>query len=379
MKHRSSTARVSSGPIPGRRTSMGVIASSLVLMIAAAAGCSSSNSDSSSGSNAAPTTVAIGLGGGYLSNYTPFLVAVGSGYFAQVEKEFHTQIQIKSYPTGASVAAAFFGHSIQAFVSGSAQMMSANAAGQDIEAVFNDNETLGTIIAAPAKFKSTRGTQLKAFNGGTWCTTSIASTATTAMEVAAQTAGLDWSKQQVVALGAVSAFIPAIKAGRCDLAALDSTSAGEAVTSGAAYIVDNLYSAAAIKQSGPVAAFPLMTSGSFMTAYPALGMAIVKAMLNGLLTTQQYSDDPAKLYSMMPAVFKESTTLQSYIAQWALIKDSFEVTDGTFSAATIQNSEHVAVVSNGIPSGESATKAFVNKYILAVYKELGKTPHAPAQ
>jgi NitT/TauT family transport system substrate-binding protein len=339
-----------------------------------------STGGSSTGATTAPSSVSFGLGGGYLDVFMPYLIADGAGYFNQVATQFHTTINTVTYPDAAIAYPAFFAGSVQGLVTGISQMLSAKAAGQDISAVVNENDSLGTIVGAAEKYKSSKGTNLAAFNGATWCTTSIASTATTAMQFAAIAAGLDWSNQHVVALGSVSAFLPALQTGRCDVEGWDPTTAGKALSSDAGYIVDNLYSTGSIAKSGLYVAFPMMMSNAFITKYHALSVAIVAAMIKGLLTTQQYVNDPTKLYSLTPSEYRSSNTYAQFLASWNLVKGSYLVTDGEFTNTERANTIHYGQVGGALTQGQTVNgdEAFANTLVQEAYSLLGKTPHVPS-
>jgi hypothetical protein len=56
-----------------------------------------------------PSSVKIGLAGGYSIQFMPTVLAMGAGYYQQVANRFHTQISFDDYASGTPAEAAFFG------------------------------------------------------------------------------------------------------------------------------------------------------------------------------------------------------------------------------------------------------------------------------
>jgi ABC-type nitrate/sulfonate/bicarbonate transport system substrate-binding protein len=330
----------------------------------------------SSLTGSAPSTVKIGLGGGYSIQFLPAILAMGAGYYQQVADRFHTSISFDVYPSGTPAQAAFFGGTDQFDVLGVVSQLAAVGQGEDQVALVNQSLGIGIPVYAPIKYQSSRGTDIAKFNSPTWCQIAPGGPSHAAAVLLAALNHLDISKLGLTTLGGVSAEVPSIQAGRCDLLAGTPNSAAVADATGASYIVQNTITPqGSIPLAGQVLCVSLMSSNKFIGQYPQLSQAITDATLKALLFIQQNISAPQTIYNLLPAGMKGTISEKDFASLLQLAGGTFapKYTSGGFTVQSISDSvlfeKSIGEISESTSINPS--KAFNNKLVNQAYKDLG--------
>lgn len=375
----------------------GALTGTLLGLTLAVAACSSSGSSSSSttpssgntGTNAssggflpaslkgaAPSSVKIGLAGGYALNFSPVVLADSLGYYDQVAKRFNTSISLDVYGGGTLAEPAFLGGTDQFMTIGTNSWLPVVLQGKDQVGIFAEGEGIGIEFAAAMKYKNTYGTDVSKFKGVTWCQTGPVGTAHTAILLDAGLNHLTVPASNIVSVGSVTAYTPALSSGRCGIAAEDLISAATQVQQNVGYILTNTNDPAqAEKLAGHQLGIPLTTSRKFASQYPQLTQAIVDATLKSLLYIQQNLNDPALIYSKLPAAAKASYTPTVFSAAWNLFKNTLSPQYTGGGVTQQQGDDTAAMLIATTPGLAGATvdpdKVWWNKFAYQAYKDLG--------
>lgn len=366
---------------------------SAVSLAATACGSSSDNAASSSGSSgnwlpaslkgSAPGQVKIGLAGGYALAFMPVVLAEGLGYYKDVADRFGTKISFNVYGGGTAAEPAFLGGADQFVIIGTNSWLGAVAQGKDQVGVFSASEGLSITIAAAQKYQAQNGTDLSKFQGVTWCQTGPVGTAHTALVLAAALHGI--RNPDIVSVGSVSAYTPALQAGRCGVAAEDVTSAAAQIHDKIAYTVENANDPDASRSlAGQQLAPPLTTSRAFANEHPELTQAIVDATLKSLLYIQQNLDNPDAIYNKLPAEAKKSYDNQAAFGEaWALIKNSFapKYDAGGVTQQQANDTAAFLLATGSAPAGYQVNpdQVWWNKWVHQAYTDLATQIPAESQ
>lgn len=358
----------------------------VTITVSLIAACSSGGAGSVSASNPSggggPAPATVHIAGPVNALYAPDELVLGKDYLGKVESQFHTKFVFDVLGSSTAQVDAFLGGNDQFVMVQASSLYPAAAAGKDFLAINQSSVGGSQIMVGNVKYKSSRGTKIAKYDGGTWCYTTVGSGSYVGDQVAAQAAGLDWSKQKQLAVGSVSGFLPALLAGRCDIAGEDSTSAASAILGGAGYTVQNQSSQAVDTQiygtSTPLVGGTFDTSKAFASQYPQLVQAIDTAFVKAEIFEQKNKANPQTIYAAMPKQFTSANSLASFIEQWQLQEPCLITGSGIIPTASIGATTGFLKTVGGV-SGETSRIAadFTNKYTLAAYKELG-LPTPPA-
>jgi ABC-type nitrate/sulfonate/bicarbonate transport system substrate-binding protein len=363
-----------------------------------AAACSSNNSSSTTTSGtggsssflpstlkgSAPSSVKIGLAGGYALNFAPVELAEGLGYYNQVAQRFHTSISFDVYGGGTTAEPAFLGGTDQFMVIGTNSWLPVVVQGKDQVGVFSEGEGLGIEVAAAQSDKATKGTDLSKFKGATWCQTGPVGTAHTAIQLISALNNLGVTASQIVSVGSVSAYSPALQSGRCEIASEDLISAASQEINKIAYVIVNTNDpATSFQLAGHQEGIPLTTSRAFANQYPKLTQAIIDATLKSLLYIQQNLDNANAIYNKLPAEAQSTYSLGTFAQAWDLFKDSLSptYTQGGFTTSEANDTLSLLVGTGNVPSGSTIDPSTVywNKWVYQAYSDLGlAAPKFPA-
>jgi ABC-type nitrate/sulfonate/bicarbonate transport system substrate-binding protein len=323
----------------------------------------------------APATVNIDLAGGYQVQYLPTFVAMGAGYFKQVEKRFHTTIAFDSYGTGASAEPAFLSGQDPFIVTSLSISLAANASGRSQVSVFGEGVDLAAEVVAPLRNKA-NGTDIAKFGPpDTWCDIGTSGLLNTVARLEAATAGLSISQLKLTNIGSTAATLPTLQSGLCDISMAAPPDAAIGLVNGSLYIAANLVTPqATVPIAGEFTGPPLQTSAAFAHQYPQFTQAIVDAELEGLQFIQSHLNNAGAIYRALPAAMKAGLPLGAFVQAMTLATPGFKanVDSGAFSSGQINDSLTVYKALGQIPTtGIDPTLAFSNKYILQAYKDLG--------
>jgi ABC-type nitrate/sulfonate/bicarbonate transport system substrate-binding protein len=338
---------------------------------------------SGNGTGPAPSTVRLGTAGGYSLQFLPVYVAQGAGFYDEVATRFKTSMHYDVYGNGVQGEPAFLGGSDDFMAIGTTSWSPAVVQGKDQFSIFSEQYGLTIIMTAPVKHKDTKGTDLKKFDGGTWCQTGPVGTSNTTIQLAIKYAGLDPSKQNIVSVGSVSAFTPAMQAGRCDITSEDTNSAATQIAQNIGYVVGNYNDpVASRKVAGDIVGIPLTTSNAFAQKYPELTQAIVNATLKGLLFIQQNIDNPSALYAKLPADMQKQVSADVFTQSFGLLSSSYTAANNAAQVSQQAATDSIALLkaTNGLPpdSNVDPSKLWTNRFVIQAYKDLGVSPASGA-
>ncbi|HEX3842109.1 MAG TPA: hypothetical protein VHU85_15050 [Acidimicrobiales bacterium] len=375
---------------PGKMRRMAVVggvALSLTLLAAACSSNSSSSTTTTSGSGTttkggpAPATIKIGMAGGFAQAFLPEYLASGLGYYAAVDKQFNTNISFDIYPGGTQAEPAFLGGTDQLMVIGTNSWISPVLQGKDQVAIFNNNVGLQIVMGGATKYKTTRASNIKAYDGGTWCQTGPVGTAHTAIQLEIGLNKMDPSKQNIVSVGSVSAYAPALSSGQADICAEDVASAATGVINGTSYNVANLADpAVAQKLAGSIIGIPLTTSHAFANQYPALTQAITDATLKAFLYIQTNLANPTLIYNHLNSDYQSGVPLGTFVQAMSLLGPAYgtKYVSGEFTQQQANDTTSLFLGTALIPASSVVNTGQVwwNKFAVQAYTDLGKTPPA---
>jgi NitT/TauT family transport system substrate-binding protein len=367
------------------------VAAATVALSLVTAACSSSTSapaTSVAGSSgflpanlkgAAPASVKIGLAGGYLVNYLPAIVALGAGYYNQVDTRFNTVISFDPQAGGVQAEPAFLGGTDQFVITTPATYIPPSLQGEDQVAVFNQGVGLGLVFSAPAKYQTSRGKNIAKYSPGTWCETGLNGSSNAAILLVAGVNKLNLSNLNVTNIVSPAAVLPSIQSGRCDMVSADSNSAAQGILQNISYVpVNTVDPSVSIPLIGEVLGVPLTTSNKFINQYPQLAQAIIDATLKGLLFVQQNAHNPTALYKALPPEMTSGLTEPIFTKALSLFQQAYtaKYNSGTFTAQMINDTISFDKATKQVPLTAQAnpSKLFTNKLVLQAYTDLGLTP-----
>jgi ABC-type nitrate/sulfonate/bicarbonate transport system substrate-binding protein len=334
-----------------------------VAVVSMLAACSSSSSPSSSpsssvssspGSSQSPSTVTIAE---ILPNaaFAASYAAQGTGAIAAVEKEFGVKINFTQLGTAQNAVNAMLGGSAQMSVGDLTSFMLLQASGKPVVAAFAPFLGGGGVLIGAKKYESSRGTDLSKFAGATFGYTREGSTSQLYMKLATEKAGLSWNALPHVAFGTPSAGLPLLEAGRIAVAAVDPTTAADAIDAGQAYLILNLND---LKTSQPIIGEQLGTlygfNKSFTTQYPALTKALVGALVKGLDAVKKVADDPAAVLKLFPSGIQQELS-SGWAGAWQLSEPGVIASDGSMPAQAVKDTVSFSLSAGLLTAKQAAT------------------------
>lgn len=323
----------------------------------------------------APGTVNIAVVGGYTTAVTGLMIANQPEYLGAVAERFSTKINIVPYPSLPAAQAGFFGGSDQ-FIGGSAttSVISPSIAGQDVTGIFQAFSGIGLVMLGEASLEATHKNDITAFDGAHWCFAAAGTAGELASKALATASGLDWNDQQGIAIGSQAAVLPALSSKQCDILAAETSVAATAISQGLGYVVANFndVDTARLAFGGAQLGFTISTSDSFREEYPGLTQAIVTAMLEANLWVKDNADDPAEIYSHLPADFTKVISADIYAEAWSMQKLAYSNPDGRFTDEDIQSTIEYAQSTGALAPGEDFdVEHLTNEYVDQAHQELG--------
>lgn len=346
------------------RRLIGVLPCLTVLLLAACGGVPATVNSSA---GTAPQTITIGVSAGSTNiAFAPHWATVHGGALDDVGARFGTKFAQQSFASGPPLIAAVAAGQIPLAILPTNTLIALAAKGRPLVGILHLTSGGAGILVGAARYRSSRGTDISAYNGSTWGYTGEGATTQLVAKIAAATVGLDWGAQNRLALGPVSALEPALRAGRADIAAMDPDSAAETIADGVGYVVLNSNEDNKAYPYG-AAGTSLVATRSFLAKYPDLATAIVGAELRGLLGLQKSAADAEAARGLLPP---EATT-GAWKEKWSLVAPALTGTTGMFTTQCIDQSIALARTSTGDNVLEhTARSALVNDYVTRGYQQL---------
>lgn len=353
-----------------------------------AAACGGDDSDSSeaetsggesgSGDNEAgptgeaPGTVRIGLAGG-VGVYPPHDIAVAMGQFDEIEETFDTQVEVTTFDTGPNTNAALAGGSVDFTTSSAPAVLSLAEEDQPVTGLLSLGQGGAVLLVGQKQYEEDRGTGFEAlaeYDGGRWGVVSVGGLSATFVREAAESVGVDFDSQDVVATGGPAAAASAISAGRLDIAAMDAFNAAGVVDSGAGYIVASMSD----QEEGPEVwgdqlGTMVLGRNEFVDQYPELTQAMVRAWLQGLLAIDENADDPSAAYESQPEELTSQLPPEVFEIAWPYLAETFNQ-DGLIRPAAVDNTVEF-LTGIGQLSGQEDYDVFDDSFAREAYQDLG--------
>lgn len=279
---------------------------------------------------AAPAVVKWGTTGIQgTSAWAVHLVAIGQGYFDEVEEQFGTELEFSDVGTSEALQMLDSGV-VDVLGSAFATYATARVQGFDFTALVEAYERPNIAIVAGAKYEADRGSDLAAFEDAKWGYVAPGSSTEAVARVAVSDADMKWEDLETVAFGQLPAGVSSLESGRLDLVSVDVGSAGGLVASGAGYVVYNSNEAMETIGGGPIA------TSSFVDDYPDLTQALVDAYLNAMNTLHEVANDPDKVLALFPKKYQD--LMRDGFAEAWVITEPGQRTDGRFDEDQIEES-----------------------------------------
>jgi ABC-type nitrate/sulfonate/bicarbonate transport system substrate-binding protein len=370
--------------LTARRIQMGSLgiprrwAAFLVCFTSLAAACGGGggvgNGDGSATAGGAPDKVTIGL----FSNsfeFSPILVAGSQGgAFQEVGKTFKTTFEYAYIASGNNLTSALSGGSLQFAVVPGTVILGATDQGLQLTPLVNLFEGTAVQLVAQSKFESSRGTDLKKFDGARYAYPSEGSLAQLASAVALQNAGMDWSKQKHITYGTGGPDSQTLlSTDRTDVLAAGGQPIAKALNQGIGYILYDTQADSKFQYSANMFGV-LVTIPSFAQQHPALVQAVATASLKALRSLQTASD-PETALKLLPAD-AQKVNRDLWPTMWRLESSGFKRANGMFTTAGVAASLNLEKASVPLKTPETDVKVFNNKYATQAYKDIGIKPPA---
>ncbi|WP_030175964.1 MULTISPECIES: ABC transporter substrate-binding protein [Actinomycetes] len=345
------------------RLRVGIIAALIVALAVSACG----KSDDLPEGALAPKEVKLATVGSYLTIFSAAWAAENTS-FKEIEEKYGTKLTFQTFGKGADAMTATLGGSVDINTgTSSTDIVEAVLKKQDLVAVDSLFTGPGSVLIGRKDLEASHGTNIKAYDGASWGYTAEGSSAQLHAQKEAEYAGLDWDNQKGIALGSVQAFEPALKSGRTDIAAMDTTSAAIAISNGSGYLVRNMNDLTLHGPVvGPIPGNLVAIPSAFIEKFPEFTQALVTAFVEGLREVQNAKDANAA-YALMPESFKKVHQNDAQFAvEWDLARPAFLGTDGGFNQANI---DAIAKYIDEDPA--QVETAFNDTFVDAAYKEIG--------
>jgi len=323
-------------------------------------------------SPSAPDVVHFVSSGAFPSPLANHDITSAIGAFTEVEKKFHTKIDVNDMANGPTAMAALLGGSVDFLVTSGNAFSRAAVQGQPVVAVMMLSQGFTGTMIAPKKLES-RGTglaALKKWNGGTWGVASVGGIAEFGARRAAEDAGLTWTDQNVVYTGSSQASAAGVAAERLDIGGPDDWTSATVVANDQAFVVINLSDLKGDTDWDKMIGWVLAVRKETAEKYPDLTKAMVEAELKGLLRSQQLKHNASAALALYTNEGK-NVSPKAFAIYWALNVPSYESVTGFITPAAMQASTGILRALNAIkPDQELPPQAFDNSFVQAAYKDL---------
>jgi ABC-type nitrate/sulfonate/bicarbonate transport system substrate-binding protein len=319
-----------------------------VLLTACGSGGGDSGGKGASGASGggnAPKTVTFGLLPAISA--LPFEVAYQQGYFDDTSKKYGVKVKTTYFDSGPQLTSSMVGKSTQFLIIGPLTLIAAANKGTLDPLITSQVDGPGGVVLVGAKkYQSSRGSDLSQYKGGNWAFTSVGSTTQITMKALSQKAGLNWdSDVKGLPLGADSAMIPAMRAGRIDIASLSPNGAAEAVNLGIGYVVANAMDPSVGKPAwGNAVGTAVATTKGFADKYPAFTRDLTADINRAFEYVKTNADDPEKVYAAASPKFRSAISKEDFVVAWQYAKLSYTGYDTQIGDTSVADTIKLAQV-----------------------------------
>lgn len=335
-------------------------ASALIAAVALSACGEADTSTDSTAAEPAPEEVTIGLySGGALLDMTQ-LVALESGAIEEKLDAMGAKVGQEEIGAGPDMVAALFGGTVDFAILPGATVLAINAQRDEValKSVLCSFTGGGMVFVGAKHYEDSRAGDLSAFDTSTWGYSKEGSQSQVISTMVAESAGMDWQNQTGVALGSISASVPALQAGKVDILAGDANASALALDEGAGYVVHNTHGESEYFDYWRSCAGVVVTT-EFADSHPDVVRAVVEAQHEALEQIKTAGDDPDAVLALLPQNFKAAHE-ETFAVAWELFSPSFDITDGTFDSERV---EHTVEYAKAQGVEEPDATALDNSYI----------------
>jgi NitT/TauT family transport system substrate-binding protein len=332
-----------------RSSAVGALAAASVCLLLAA--CSSSSSGTKA-SSPAPSKLTFGVFVGQPA-FLPYFVAKGLGYLDAVAKQDGVDsVGDLNGTSGTQLQSALTAGQVNWLIQGSGTVFGAVAqGGPPVVATQVLSAGAAYIVVGEKKYETSRGADISKYSGGKFGFTTAGSAGEQMLQAVTTHAGLKWgSSTHPVALGSETAILPALQAGRIDIAAMGAADGAQAVKLGVGYQILNMYQPSQAQPIiGNVINESLYTTQSFASKYPKLTKDVANAIAKASNYILAHIDDPATLYAALPPDYKSAQKEADFATSWAIISPSI-VKDPKATSSQLNDTLKYMQATNAVPA-----------------------------
>ncbi|TYB47838.1 ABC transporter substrate-binding protein [Actinomadura chibensis] len=284
------------------------------------AGCGSGGGDDRSGPG-----VRIGQYAGFSLFDAPTYAAFGTGLMDRAARDGGFHAERKTVGNGTDLIAGMMSGAVDFGVLPAATVMAVNAkrGAPVLKTVSCTFDGAAIVFVGAAKYEKTRGDDITAYDGGNWGYSKVGSQSEILGKLVADKVGIGWKNQKGIALGPVTAYVPALKTGKVDIIMTDATGAALALEQKAGYVVHNTNgSAEHFAQSA--ACNGLVTTAAFAKKHPKVVDAVVRTQ--GEARRKLLDTGSGALLSLMTPDFRKSAA-DGFPRAWELFAPAVRAAD----------------------------------------------------
>ncbi|RKS73158.1 ABC-type nitrate/sulfonate/bicarbonate transport system substrate-binding protein [Actinomadura pelletieri DSM 43383] len=326
-----------------KRTMRAAFTASVAAVVAVGlAGCGSGGGDGKSGPD-----VRIGQYAGFSLFDAPTYAAFGTGLMDKAARDGGFSAQRKTVGNGTDLVAGMMSGAVDFGVLPAATVMAVNAkrGAPVLKMVSCTFDGAAIVFVGAAKYERSRGDDITAYDGGNWGYSKVGSQSEILGRLVADKVGIGWKNQKGIALGPVTAYVPALKTGRVDMIMTDATGAALALEQKAGYVVHNTNgSGRYFAQSA--ACNGVATTAAFAKKHPKVVDAVVRAQEEArrkLLNTES-----GALLQLMTPDFRRSAA-EGFPRAWELFAPAVRAADTNPVDAQVKAAVEYARI-QGVPN-----------------------------
>ncbi|TDN71912.1 MULTISPECIES: ABC transporter substrate-binding protein [Pseudonocardia] len=337
--------------------------------LAMAVGCGAAAPADTGDGPAAPDRVTVSVVGNYITAYAPFWA--GAPELAAIEERYATEIAYSSFGRGGDALTAVVGGGADVCICNFAQGLRGAVQDQPISYVSNFFIGPGTALIGAAAHEADRGTDLRAYDGGTFGYTQEGGASHLTLVATVEDRGMNWADQNGIAVGSITALVPALQSGRVDAAVMDVASAATSIRDGHGYLIHNSNDLPSSEAAtGRILGNGLVMGREFRETYPELAQDLVDATIAGLDRVRAETD-ASVVHGLMPPEFQEAhPDPEAFAAEWELMQPAFLPTDGSTEPDALRDTTRDEFSAEDI-AGPGAQSYIDNSLVDAAYSRLG--------
>lgn len=262
------------------------------------------------------------------SSWASHLVAMGQGYFDEIEKRFGTSFEFTDVGSSESLELLDSG-AIDVLGVAFSTYATARLSGFEFIAIVEAYERPNIALVGRPELAG-KGQDVGSFRDARWGHLAPGSTTEAVARAAATDSGLLWDDLETVAFGQVPTGVASLKADRLDVISVDVGTAGRLLSEDEGYLVYNSNDHMETIGGGPI------VKSSFADQHPDLVQAIVDASMKAMRDLQAVAEDPNAVLALFPPDYRRLLST-GFAEAWELTEPG-QRGDGRFDAAQIASS-----------------------------------------